>query len=55
MSSVSEEIYQLQLRILELEKQKQENDETYKKTSIEHNFKVINKQFIIFYKLWMEY
>ncbi len=42
MSSVSEEIYQLQLRILELEKQKQENDETDKKTSIEHNFKVIN-------------
>ena len=39
MSSVPEEIQQLQLRILELEKQK---DESYKKTSIDHNFKVIN-------------
>jgi hypothetical protein len=42
MSSVPEEIQQLQLRILELEKQKKEKDERDKKTSIDHNFKVIN-------------
>jgi hypothetical protein len=42
MSSVAEEIQQLQLRILELEKQKKEKDESNKKTSIDHNFKVIN-------------
>lgn len=42
MSSVPEEIQQLQLRILELEKQKNEKDESDKKTSIDHNFKVIN-------------
>ena len=42
MSSVPEEIQQLQLRILELEKQKKEKDESDKKTSIDHNFKVIN-------------
>jgi hypothetical protein len=42
MSSVTEEIQQLQLRILELEKQKKEKDESNKKTSIDHNFKVIN-------------
>jgi len=42
MSSVSEEIQQLQIRILELEKQKKEKDENDKKTSIDHNFKVIN-------------
>jgi hypothetical protein len=42
MSSVAEEIQQLQLRILELEKQKKEKDESDKKTSIDHNFKVIN-------------
>ena len=41
MSSVPEEIQQLQLRILELEKQKKK-DESDKKTSIDHNFKVIN-------------
>ena len=41
MSSVTEEIQQLQLRILELEKQK-ENDENNPKTSLDHNFKVIN-------------
>ena len=35
-------IQQLQLRILELEKQKKEKDESDKKTSIDHNFKVIN-------------
>ena len=42
MSLVPEEIQQLQLRILELEKQKKEKDESDKKTSIDHNFKVIN-------------
>jgi hypothetical protein len=42
MSSVPEEIQQLQLRILELEKQKKEKDESDKKTSIDHNFKAIN-------------
>ena len=42
MSSVTEEIQQLQLRILELEKQKNEKDESDKRTSIDHNFKVIN-------------
>ena len=42
MSSVTEEIQQLQLRILELEKQKKEKDDNDKKTSIDHNFKVIN-------------
>ncbi len=42
MSSVTDEIHQLQLRILELEKQKREKDESDKKTSINHNFKVIN-------------
>ena len=39
MSSVPEEIQQLQLRILELEKQKKEKDESDKKTSIDHNFR----------------
>jgi hypothetical protein len=42
MSSIIEEIQQLQLRILELEKQQKEKNESDKKTSIEHNFKVIN-------------
>jgi hypothetical protein len=42
MSSVTEEIQQLQLRILELEQQQKEKDESDKKTSIYHNFKVIN-------------
>ena len=42
MSSVTEEIQKLQLRILELEKQKKEKDESDKKTSIDHNFNVIN-------------
>jgi len=42
MSSVTEEIQQLQLRILELEKQKKEKDESDIKTSIHHNFNVIN-------------
>ena len=42
MSTVSEEIQQLQLRILELEKQQKEKNENDKKTSIDHNFNVIN-------------
>lgn len=42
MSSITEEIQQLQLKILELEKQQKEKDESDKRTSIEHNFKVIN-------------
>ena len=42
MTSVSEEIQQLQLRILELEKQQKELEDNDKKTSIEYNFKVIN-------------
>ncbi len=42
MISVTEEIQQLQLRILKLEKQQKEKDESNKKISIEHNFKVIN-------------
>ena len=42
MTSVTEEIQQLQLRIIELEKQKKEKDESDKKTSIDHNFNVIN-------------
>ena len=42
MSSLPEEIQQLQLRILELEQQQKEKDESDKKTSIDHNFKVIN-------------
>jgi hypothetical protein len=42
MNSLPEEIQQLQLRILELEKQKKEKDESDKKTSIDHNFNVIN-------------
>jgi hypothetical protein len=42
MSSLTDEIQQLQLRMLELEKQKKEKDENDKKISIDHNFKVIN-------------
>jgi hypothetical protein len=42
MSSFTEEIQQLQLRILELEKQQKKKDESDKKTSIDHNFTVIN-------------
>ncbi len=41
MTSFTEEIQQLQLKILELEKQQKENDESDKKTSMEHKFKVI--------------
>jgi glycine/serine hydroxymethyltransferase len=43
MTTISEEIHQLQVRILELEKQKKEKDESDKKTSIEHNFNVISE------------
>ena len=42
MSSVTEEIQQLQLRILELEKQKKEKEES-DKTSIDYNFNVISE------------
>ena len=42
MSSISEEIKELQSKILELEKQKKENDESDKKTSLDHNFNVIS-------------
>ena len=42
MTSISEEIQQLQLRILELEKQQTGLEENDKKTSIEYNFKVLN-------------
>ena len=42
MSSVTEEIQQLQLRILELEKQQKEKHENNKKTSMGYNFDVIN-------------
>jgi len=38
----SEEIQQLQKKILELEKKQKETDENDKKTSIDYNFKVIN-------------
>lgn len=42
MNSVTNEIQQLQLKIAELEKKQKENDENHKKTSLDHNFKVIN-------------
>ena len=42
MSSITEEIQQLQLRMLELEKQQKEKDESDKKISIDHNFTIIN-------------
>ena len=42
MTTVTEEIQLLQLRILELEKQQKEKDENEKNTSIDHNFNVIN-------------
>lgn len=42
MESVSTEIQQLQLRIVELEKQKKERQENDNKISIDHNFNVIN-------------
>jgi hypothetical protein len=42
MSSLTEEIQQLQIRMLELEKQQKEKEESARKTSIDNNFKVIN-------------
>jgi hypothetical protein len=42
MSSVSEEIQQLQKRILELETNEKEKDKKDKEESISHNFQVIN-------------
>jgi hypothetical protein len=42
MSSVSQEIKQLQQRILELESQQKETDENDKRMSISHNFQIIN-------------
>ena len=42
MSSITEEIQQLQLRILELEKQRKQNDESDKNATICPNFKVIH-------------
>ena len=42
MSSVPEEIKQLQQRILELESQQKETDENDKRISISHNFQIIN-------------
>jgi len=41
MSFVSEEIIKLQLRIIELEKQQQIENETLNKNSISHNFTII--------------
>jgi len=41
MSFVSEEIKKLQLRIIELEKQEQLENETLDKNSITHNFTII--------------
>jgi hypothetical protein len=42
MNSISEEMQQLQLRILELEKQKIEKNNVEKQTSIDYNFNVIH-------------
>ncbi len=42
MSSITKEIQQLQIKLNELEKQKKENEENNKKTSISYNFEVIN-------------
>ena len=42
MSSITEEIQQLQIKLNELEKQKKEKEENNKKTSISYNFEVIN-------------
>ena len=41
MSIIGEEIKNLQLRIVELEKQQQIEKETFNKTSIVHNFSVV--------------
>lgn len=46
MSAISEEIERLQLKIAELEKQDKEKKENNEKTSIEHNFNVVNKLLI---------
>ena len=46
MSSITEEIQQLQIKLNELEKQKKENEENNKKTSISYNFEVINNLLI---------
>lgn len=42
MSAITEEIQKLQSRILELENQQKEKDDIDKKTSIDHNFNIIN-------------
>jgi hypothetical protein len=42
MSSIAEEIQQLQLKLNELEKQKKEKEGNDKKKSIDYNFGVIN-------------
>jgi hypothetical protein len=42
MSSVTEEIQRLQLRILNLEKQQKEKDKCDETPSIDHNFNVTN-------------
>ena len=42
MSSITEEIQQLQLKLNNLEKQKKEKEKNDKKTSIDYNFGVIN-------------
>ena len=46
MDSYAEEMKILKYRILELEKKKKKNDDFNKKTSIEHNFTVINEVLI---------
>jgi len=43
MNSITEEIQQLQIRLIELEKQKKEAEINYKKKSINHNFTVMNE------------
>ena len=42
--SLNDEIQQLQLKILELEKQKNKEEENLKKESLEHNFKIISDE-----------
>jgi hypothetical protein len=41
MSSISEEIEELKLKIIELEKQQKIETESYSKNSIDHNFSII--------------
>ena len=43
MSAITEEIQKLQSRILELETQKKKKDEIDKKTSLDHNFNVMDE------------